>query len=515
MIQSLIIEVPKSLILSKANVNGANKISDVLIHLIIKKYADKDIVIVTDASQEDFNVFSRRHADVESLIYTQYSTLGLTLQSRGILPDLGFVSDLKARHLTEFRNYFCYSFPIVSLIHALGSYNDFMLFKGMWEIMGSADMMICPSPSTQETAIKLGAFKNYTHVINYGVDLEKFSPSKNSCEYRAKLGIPLNKLVISLVSRINPYMKMDIMPVLRLLPSIIKDYPDVMLMIVGIVQVPDYVKQLKEWIDKMGLSDHVMWIEHPEQDKIEIYYQASDIFLSLSDNSSETFGLTIIEAMATGIPVVLSNIAGYKVHVEDGKDGLYIPSYSGEVNLDPMFYSHSVAWFGDAFAQSIAVDIPKLRLALCRLLSDAALRKNMGAAARQTVEKRNTYDKMLQEYVTCFESVVKKAQTEGVKVPVNQIDNVSTILGHITSDKLSNETCLRCSDFGRDVAKKDAIFFAFEEHMNRYSYLSHILKVLVEGPEDIYHLQKKLDLDRPTLDLNILYMLKQDLVEVV
>jgi glycosyltransferase involved in cell wall biosynthesis len=514
MINSLIIEVPKSLIVSKASLNGANKISDTLIQLTIKKYADKKIFVVTDASKSDFGLF-KKNCGGANLIYTQYHTLGLCLQEQDCEPDLGFVCDLKAHTLTEFRNYFCYSFPIVSLIHSLGSYNEFMKFKDIWELMGSTDMLICPSPSTQQTAIKLGAFKNYTTVINYGVDLEKFHPLTDTTEIKKKLGIDEHRRVISLISRINPYMKMDIMPLLRQMPKIIKQQPNCLLMIVGVVQVPDYVEQVKKWASEMGISDHILWVDAPDQDHMEMYYQVSDIFVSLSDNSGETFGLTVIEAMATAAPVILSNISGYKVHIEDGKNGIYVPTYSGAVDLDPMFYSHSVKWFGDAFTQSIAVDAPKLRASILSLLEDQPLCERLGSEARKTVETRNTLEKMMDDYVACFEGVVKKSKDEGVKVPVSRLLNVNDILGHFTSNKLENSTELICSDYGKKVTEEKQHFFAFDEHVKRYRYLSYILRKLVSGKETVHTLEEGLCLDRSELEANILYMLKHDLIEVV
>lgn len=514
MINSLVIEVPKSLLLSNPKVNGANKISAVLIQLIIEKYADKDIVIVSDGDQEDFDYFLKRQSQARSLIHARYQNLGLLLQEKGLSPDLGFVSDLNSRALIEFRNYFRYGFPIVSLIHSLGTYHDFMLLKDIWGLMGSADMLICPSPSTQETAMNLGVFKNYTCVINYGVDLEKFTPKSDYSEIRKHLKIGDDKKVISIISRINPYMKMDMMPLLRILPDIVKKYPSTLLMIVGVVQVPDYVDQLKSWIDKMGLKEAVMWVEAPDQACMEQYYQASDIFLSLSDNSGETFGLTILEAMATGKAIVLSDISGYKVHIEDGKDGVYIPTYSGEVDLDPMFYSQSLALFGDAFTQSVALDLPKLRAEVCRLLEDKELRLRLGNAARRTVEERNTYKNMSDDYVACFEHVAKKAKDEGLRVPENRIENISNILGHFTSQRLGPDTRLKCSNYGLAVFQKKEILFSFHEHVNRYAYVSHILSILNSETQSLECIQKKLELDRSTIDANLLYMLKHNLVEI-
>ncbi|HRE90473.1 MAG TPA: glycosyltransferase, partial [Myxococcota bacterium] len=51
---------------------------------------------------------------------------------------------------------------------------------------------------------------------------------------------------------------------------------------------------------------------------------AADVFVSLADNVQETFGLSVIEAMAAGLPVVVSDWDGYKDTVRDGEDGFRV-----------------------------------------------------------------------------------------------------------------------------------------------------------------------------------------------
>ncbi len=55
-------------------------------------------------------------------------------------------------------------------------------------------------------------------------------------------------------------------------------------------------------------------------------WAAADVFTSLSDNIQETFGLTPVEAMAAGLPCVVSDWDGYKDTVRDGVDGFRVPT---------------------------------------------------------------------------------------------------------------------------------------------------------------------------------------------
>ena len=56
-------------------------------------------------------------------------------------------------------------------------------------------------------------------------------------------------------------------------------------------------------------------------------WQAADVFTSLSDSIQETFGLVILEAMASGLPVVASDWDGYRDLVIDGVTGFLVPTY--------------------------------------------------------------------------------------------------------------------------------------------------------------------------------------------
>ncbi len=92
------------------------------------------------------------------------------------------------------------------------------------------------------------------------------------------------------------------------------------------------------------------------------YYAAADVFCIPCSKAS--FGVVLLEAMAAGIPIVASDINGYRTVMEDGREGLMVPPGSPP-----------------AFAR-----------ALLRLLRDADLRRRMGAAGRQKALSTYSWD---------------------------------------------------------------------------------------------------------------------------
>ncbi|WP_201831589.1 glycosyltransferase [Microvirga zambiensis] len=115
-------------------------------------------------------------------------------------------------------------------------------------------------------------------------------------------------------------------------------------------------------------------------------WAAADVFCSLSDNIQETFGLTPIEAMAAGLPVVVTHWDGYKDTVRDGIDGFAVPTMIPPSGVGQrMAIRHSLevdsydSYIGQA-STAVVVDVDATAVAFERLAGDPELRRRMGAS---------------------------------------------------------------------------------------------------------------------------------------
>ena len=137
---------------------------------------------------------------------------------------------------------------------------------------------------------------------------------------------------------------------------------------------------------------------------------AADVFTSLSDNIQETFGLTPIEAMAAGLPVVVSDWDGYRDTVRTGIDGFTIPTWmplpesGGDLGLAPEARltmetsDQAYEQYCGVVSQATAVDIAAAAEAFAALAADPALRRRMGEAGRKRARQAFDWRVVVRQY---------------------------------------------------------------------------------------------------------------------
>jgi len=131
---------------------------------------------------------------------------------------------------------------------------------------------------------------------------------------------------------------------------------------------------------------------------------AADVFCSLSDNIQETFGISPIEAMAAGLPVVVSDWDGYKDTVRDGIDGFRVPTIMprGGLGVD-LALRHALEidtydmYIGHACSLT-SVDVEATTTAFTELFESEELRRKMGAAGRARAREIYDWAQIIPEY---------------------------------------------------------------------------------------------------------------------
>ncbi|MEG4530289.1 glycosyltransferase family 4 protein [Microcoleus sp. D2_18a_D3] len=184
-------------------------------------------------------------------------------------------------------------------------------------------------------------------------------------------------------------------------------------------------------------------------------WSAADIFISLSDNVQETFGLTPIEAMANGLPAIVSDWNGYKESVRHEIDGFRIPTLipppESCLDLALNYLDDSLNWptYMGHTSLATAVDIDACTLALCQLIENPELRKRMGENARQRAWEIYdwkvviaAYEQLWRELAEIRLGAPESAPLKAGKPPYPLGDDPFRVLGHYATRTLSNEMML-------------------------------------------------------------------------
>jgi len=138
-----------------------------------------------------------------------------------------------------------------------------------------------------------------------------------------------------------------------------------------------------------------LFVDGADADRYAAAFRAADLFMSLSDSIQETFGITPVEAMAAGLPVIVTDWNGYRDTVRDGIDGFRIDSWAPQAGMSEKIAAR-LEWDGEyepycaRAAATVSVDMAQLVERLTALVENAALRRRMGEAGRRRA--RTDYD---------------------------------------------------------------------------------------------------------------------------
>ena len=192
-------------------------------------------------------------------------------------------------------------------------YNRFFLNK----VLGSAEVIIATTRLYAEESPFLKNYLDKIVVIPNGINIEDVTTTLTKEESRSILGLPNDSLIILFFGSLVSYKGPDIL--LKALKIIKNEIRGVKLIFAGRGEMLD---ELHDLCKKYDVEDDVIFTGFVEEEKKPLYYKSSDIFCLPSTTMAESFGIVNLEAMASGIPIVGSNLGGIPDIVKDGKNGL-------------------------------------------------------------------------------------------------------------------------------------------------------------------------------------------------
>ena len=311
------------------------------------------------------------------------------------------------------------AFSLVGMIHTLAP-------PALRQEMSSAalapvqdwDALICTSPAVRSamTAMfdglaehlseRLGAVRAprpRLPVIPLGVDGDRFARISQDKAARARLRldlkVPDDEVLVIWVGRLSFFEKAFPQPMFRAVEeaaalcgqklhfALAGWFPN------GDLDHKRYVQAARAYCPSVSVT----FVDGNRADLVSDLWAAGDVFISLVDNIQETFGITPVEAMAAGLPVVVSDWDGYRFTVRDGQEGFLIPTLGGPAgHLGELLAARhgtgqeTYQGYVGAVAAHTAVHVGRAARAIADLASNPDLRRTMGAAGLARV--RDTFN---------------------------------------------------------------------------------------------------------------------------
>ncbi len=341
---------------------------------------------------------------------------------------------------------------------------------------------------------------------------------------RAELGCGEDTIVFLLFGRITAQDKMDPLPVLRAMRRIRSERPDLPLMLVvsGFSlpgeNMPDFLRAAAAG-DKLN----VQVLPSPSGEKKRELFAAADVFVSPSDNIQETFGLSLLEAGAAGLPCIASDWDGYRDIVEDGVTGLLVPSVTqGDTpGLDALAGAVFDNQHHFMRAQQTAVLVPELAGAMMRLASDAELRARMGRAALERARTLFSWEAVVKYWLDLWtelaEAAISPAEEERLRAAVHPLVlPYGRIFAAYASGYLKKNTMLRCSELGVAVrSRRYPLAGCLHSGMEVDQDLVFQLLTVARREINIEAVAERLKFDDEKANALVLWAVKQDLLEII
>jgi alpha-maltose-1-phosphate synthase len=376
--------------------------------------ADPVVCLSTAPAEiETFKDYVARHAPTgvrgEGLLPTEMMKIGETGTLYYPGPDLAHVAWLR-RGLGQ------RSFSICGVNHTL---SERVAMEAVGRLLISPvqewDALVCTSTASKQVIVRiLDEYAAYMRqltgrklkvrprlpLIPLGVDCAAFTPAEGDAaaraQQRARLGIRDDEIVLLFFGRLDHALKANPLPMyIAAEQAATRTGERIRMLQVG--HFPSEQVELSFRQAAAVVSPHVVhkFVDGRAIENRRAWF-AADIFVSLSDNVQESFGLTPIEAMAAGLPVVVSDWNGYRETVRDGIDGFRIPTIMpprGMGEALAFIYAAGYAPYDTTVggaAQITAVHPSAAANALVKLIEDPDLRRRMGSAGR--ARARETFD---------------------------------------------------------------------------------------------------------------------------
>jgi len=225
----------------------------------------------------------------------------------------------------------------------------------------------------RQAIMRLGIKREEIQIIYFGTDVEKFQSRPAKEELRRELGASKSPLLISLRSLEPIY---DVETLIRAIPLVLKSVPPAVFVIGGEGSEKEKLVRLAK---ELGIAPKVSFVGQLTNEQLPEYLNAADLYVSTS-LSDGGLAASTAEAMACGLPVIVTDSAENKLWVRDGEGGFVIPVKEPRI----------------------------LAKKIIDLLQNPSKRKKWGVINRKVIQQRNNYYVEMEKMEKLYESLAEQ-----------------------------------------------------------------------------------------------------------
>ncbi|MCW1967271.1 MAG: glycosyltransferase [Anaerolineae bacterium] len=177
------------------------------------------------------------------------------------------------------------------------------------QVLKRADHIILSSEIYGRSSPWVSPHLHKCTAVPLSIDPARFKPLNTASEglktaemlgLRQRLGLPADKFLLLSVGRLRYYKGLN--DLIRALPQL---PPDVIAVLVGIGPMANEWRALAQ---SLGVSDRIIWPGEASDADVLDYYRACDVYINPANSRAEAFGISILEALASGLPVISTEV---------------------------------------------------------------------------------------------------------------------------------------------------------------------------------------------------------------
>ena len=480
---------------------------------------------IPDTQKQKIRLFLLNHL-IDQISSTEYHTFHLGGWGY-FFPGLVYLRNKYAKN----------KFPITGLIHSLnGIETNYHALKICTAPLLPYDTVICSSIAGKKVVEKIFkhieknftsgnttlSFKGNTKTIPLGInDSSLTTPDKKEC--RRHLSLPMDAIVLLTLGRLSPQTKSDLYPLIKTFQKLTQNASGkpLVLIIAGGANEKQ-IQIVKQMISECDLENSVHLITNFANDSKPYIYGAADIYLSLSDNLQETFGISVIEAMAAGLPVIASDINGYSELIDHNETGYKVPTlWTDQLSLAELADIMNFETMQLMLAQCMAVDTEELHKHLYELINNKDLCVSMGAKAKKVVEQNYRWATIIHHYEGLWDNLFEQSLSYSGEVQIKEnpfLNDYLNTFNHYPTSTLKDDNMCTITQDGKEVIKTGKLPLPYTNigSLLNNNAIVEVLKHLSQKPSkvsDIVSLDS-LSIKNDILKYTLLWMAKYSLIHI-